>query len=230
MTARIFYLLGVVLVGWAVTVGLRALPFLLFARRKGAIPKSVTTFGTIASPVIIAGLIVYSYAGLAWTTPWPYLAGVLTVSLHLLMKNPLVSILAGTILYMCLLSGGCSSVKTVELDAREPSIVYSDFGISLDDQPVTAIEILEFLKDNDIPTDRVIHIRMKEGTRDLRGARTLMGILAKGGYTRPVLVTERKSESYNTGKTVKKSAETRSSSPARRVKYKKAKDTKPRAR
>lgn len=221
MTSSVLHLLGLVLVGWAVTVGLRALPFLLFARRKGALPKGVTTFGTIASPVIIFGLIVYSYSGLAWTTPWPYLAGLLTVSLHLIMKNPLVSILAGTILYMCLLSSGCSSVKTVELDAYEPSIVYSDFGITLDDQSVTAVEIVAFLKDNDIPTDRVIHIRMKEGTRDLSGARTLMGILAKGGYTRPVLVTERKSESYATGKSVKK-AETRPSSPPRRVKYRKA--------
>ena len=77
------------------------------------------------------------------------------------------------------------------------------------------------LRDNDIPTDRVIHIRMEEGTRDLRGARTLMGILAKGGYTRPVLVSERKSEAFNTGRPKKAPPPAAAQGP-RKIRYKKA--------
>lgn len=221
MTTRILYLLGVVLVGWAVTIGLRALPFLIFAGRKNVIPKGVTPFGTIVSPVIIAFLIVYSYSGLAWSTPWPYLAGALTIGVQLLMKNPLVSILAGTVLYMCLLSAGCASERIVELDVRDPSIHYSDYGIVMNGTTVTAAQVVKILKDNDVPTDRVIHIRMEQGTRDLSGARTLMGILAQGGYTRPVLVSERKAESYNTGKKAT-STSSKASASQKKIRYKRA--------
>lgn len=221
MTARVLYLLGVVLVGWAVTIGLRALPFLIFARRKDGIPRWVTTFGAVISPVIIAFLIVYSYSGLAWSTPWPYLAGALTIAVQLFMKNPLVSILSGTILYMCLLASGCASERIVELDVRDPSIHYSDYGIVMNGTTVSALDVVKVLKDNDVPTDRVIHIRLEPGTRDLSGARTLMGILAKGGYTRPVLVSERKAESYNTGKKAEAAPSKASASP-KKIRYKRA--------
>lgn len=221
MTARILYLLAVVLVGWAVTIGLRALPFLLFARHKNGIPQWVTTFGTVISPVIIACLIVYSYSGLAWRTPWPYLAGFLTIVIQLLMKNPLVSILAGTILYMCLLTTGCASERIVELDVKDPSIHYSDYGIVMNETTVSALDVVKVLKDNDVPTDRVIHIRLEPGTRDLTGARTLMGLLAKGGYTRSVLVSERKAESYNTGKKSEAAPSKALASP-KKIRYKRA--------
>lgn len=219
MTVRVLYLLGVVLVGWAVTIGLRALPFLIFARCKDGIPRWVTTFGAVTSPVIIAFLIVYSYSGLAWSTLWPYLAGALTIAVQLFMKNPLVSILSGTILYMCLLSSGCASERIIELDVRDPSIHYSDYGIVMNGTTVSALDVVKVLKDNDVPTDRVIHIRLEPGTRDLSGARTLMGILAKGGYTRPVLVSERKAESYNTGK---KAAPSKASASPKKIRYKRA--------
>ena len=222
MTARLLHLVGIVAVGWAVTVGLRSLPFLLFARRRGELPRWVTTFGVVASPVIIAALIVYSYSGLAWRTVWPYLAGLLTVGLQLAMKNPLVSILAGTVLYMCALNCGCTSQRIIQLDQRDPSIRYSDRGITMNDETVGPLDVVRVLQDNDIPKDRVIHIRLAEGTRDLSGARLLMGILAKGGYTRPVLVTDRISESYNTGKPKKKPAASASGDGPKKIRYKKA--------
>lgn len=222
MNHDILYLLGVVAVGWGVTVGLRALPFLLFAGRDRELPKSVERFGAFVSPVIIAALIVYSYSSLAWTTPYPYLAGLLTVGLQLVLRNPLVSIIAGTALYMTLLSCGCSSTPVVQLDMRDPSISYSDFGIKIDDTPVNAVEVVKILKENDIPTDRVIHIRVEPDIRDLSGARTLMGILAKGGYTRPVLVTERHSESYATGKKKAPENKRQSANKPKKIRYKKA--------
>lgn len=222
MTHDILYLFGLVAVGWAVTVGLRALPFLLFAGRDRELPKSVERFGSIISPVIIAGLIVYSYSALAWKTPYPYLAGVLTVGLQLTVKNPLVSIIAGTALYMCLLTTGCTSTPSIQLDMREPSISYSDFGIKIGETPVNAVEVVNVLRENDIPTDRVIHIRVAPETQDLNGARTLMGILARGGYTRPVLVTERHSESYATGKKKKPEMTKKASAKPKKIRYKKA--------
>ena len=64
MTDQILYLAGVVAVAWLVTFALRALPFALFAGRDRDLPPAVERAAGFISPVIIAGLIVYSYWGL----------------------------------------------------------------------------------------------------------------------------------------------------------------------
>jgi branched-subunit amino acid transport protein AzlD len=102
MTDEIAYMLCVVSACFAVNYGLRALPFLLFAGRDRELPQWVERFGSLLSPVIIAVLVVYSYSGLEWRTAWPYLAGAVTVGLQLWKRNPLASIVAGTVLYMAL--------------------------------------------------------------------------------------------------------------------------------
>jgi branched-subunit amino acid transport protein AzlD len=100
---RIIYLIAAVLVGWSITYLLRALPFILFSRKSKELPIWVGKLGNIVSPVIIACLIIYSYYSLEWRTFAPYLAGILTVLLQLLLRNPLTSIIAGTAFYMVLL-------------------------------------------------------------------------------------------------------------------------------
>ena len=75
----VIYMLGVVAVGFAVNYALRALPFILFAGRDRELPRWVERFGAFVSPVIIAGLIVYSYSGLEWKTVYPYLAGAIVM-------------------------------------------------------------------------------------------------------------------------------------------------------
>ena len=110
MGDEIVYMLGVVAVGFAVNYALRALPFLLFGGRDRAIPAWIDRLSGFISPVIIAGLIVYSYSGSAWRTPWPYLAGVVTIALQVWKRNPLVSIVAGTAVYM-LLVNCCSAAE-----------------------------------------------------------------------------------------------------------------------
>lgn len=94
-----------------VTVGvlsylLRALPFLLFGGRKEP-PAVVKYVGRVLAPAAIAMLVVYCYAGemakeLATTcdTIAPFIAGVVTIVLQLWRRNPLVSILVGTAVYM----------------------------------------------------------------------------------------------------------------------------------
>lgn len=106
MTDEVIYMLCVVAACFAVNYGLRALPFLLFSGRDRELPQWVERFGSFLSPVIIAVLVVYSYSGLEWKSAWPYLAGALTVGLQLWKRNPLASIVAGTVLYMALLSCG----------------------------------------------------------------------------------------------------------------------------
>jgi len=100
---EILYMVAVIGVGFAVNYGLRALPFILFAGRDRALPYWVEKLGNIVSPVIIAGLIVYSYSTLEWRLSAPWVAGALTVGLQVWRRNPLLSILLGTIVYMALL-------------------------------------------------------------------------------------------------------------------------------
>ena len=196
MLERCLYLTAVVLVAWAVTFGLRALPFLLFAGRDRDLPPWVERLGNIISPIIIAGLIIYSYTGLEWRTVYPYLAGALTVGLQLWRHNPLLSILAGTILYMCLLSCGCTTTRTFELDAAHPAVRVSTTGIYFGEERVEPYEVVEALEDSEVPHTRTIHILIDaEAARNLADAQFLMATLAKAGYTRPVLVTKRHAES-----------------------------------
>ena len=199
MKSEIVYMLGIVAAGFAVNYALRALPFLLFAGKDREIPKWITRFGDFVSPVIIAALIVYSYSGLQWKTAWPYLAGALVVALQLWRRNALVSIVAGTVLYMCLLNVGCESSGPSEivLDASHPSIRYSTQGFLVGEQFVNPNKIPRILTDFGVPKDRTIHILVDESAeRDLANARAFMKLLAYHGYRRSVLVTKRRAESH----------------------------------
>ena len=97
---------GVGVLSWC----LRALPFLLFGG-KGEPPRIIAYIGRVLSPAAIAMLVVYCYAGYVQTDAaglracfLPELsAGALTAALQLWRRNPLVSILAGTAVYMTLI-------------------------------------------------------------------------------------------------------------------------------
>lgn len=216
------YMLGVVLVVFAVTYALRALPFLIFAGRDRALPPWVDRVSAYVSPVIIAGLIVYSFAGLAWRTPWPYLAGAITVGLHVWRRNPLTSIVAGTALYMALVGCcGCATRRSsIELDAKHPAVRMTATGVRFGGVSVRPHEVPEILDDFGVPHSRTIHILLDENVRDLRPARLLMACLSKAGYTRSVLVTKRHSESFNRGR--RKAASPVAAPAPRRIRYKKA--------
>lgn len=95
---------------------------------------------------------------------------------------------------------GCASRRVVHLDAQNPAVRCSTSGIYFGDERVEVGDVPEILEDCDIPHDRVIHIRLDPDVRDLREARMLMVNLARNGYTRPVLVTERHAESVKVGR------------------------------
>ena len=104
MKDEILYMICIVGAGFVVNFGLRALPFILFGGKDRTIPAWIDRVSGFISPVIIAALVVYSFAGLAWRTPWPYVAGALSIGLQLWKRNPLLSIVAGTVVYMLLLN------------------------------------------------------------------------------------------------------------------------------
>lgn len=90
-----------VLAASLVIISLRALPFLVLSRCNGE-AKWLKVAEKWLSPIVIALLVVYSYSTLEWRTFMPYAAGALTIALQLIFKNGLVSIFAGTALYMIL--------------------------------------------------------------------------------------------------------------------------------
>lgn len=206
MGDEILYMCGVVAVGLAVNFGLRALPFALFGSSRRELPAWVGRFGDYVSPVIIGALVVYSYATLrtvagapAWATPWPYVAGALTVALQLVLKNPLASIVAGTALYMCLLNCGCRTVvDEVEYDDAHPLIrISSNGGLFFRDKPVRKPdEIPRLLKKHNVPKDATIYVLVDEGYDDERALWVFKhNYLTRAGYPRSVWIHERRAVS-----------------------------------
>ena len=87
----------------AVTVLLRALPFLIFRKK---VPAYVTYLGKVLPPAIIGMLVIYCLKDTAVTAP-PFgapelIAGALVVLLQAWKRNALLSILGGTAAYMLL--------------------------------------------------------------------------------------------------------------------------------
>ena len=209
MADEILYMLGIIGVGFLVNYALRALPFLLFSGKNRELPPWVDRLGKVISPVIIGCLIVYSYSGSAWRTPWPYLAGAVTVALQVWKRNPLTSIVAGTVVYMLLVNCcGCATQHTVRaLDASNPELRISESGIYVGEEKIAPKDVLAALEDAEIPKDRAIHILLDRDMKDLRAPRALMALLSRGGYTRSVLVTSEHGVSMNrTGKSYAKEA------------------------
>ena len=88
----------------AVTVLLRALPFLVFRKK---VPAYVSYLGRVLPPAIIGMLVIYCLKGTAVTAA-PFgapelIAGALVVILQAWKRSTLLSILSGTAVYMLLI-------------------------------------------------------------------------------------------------------------------------------
>lgn len=105
------YLVGVLAVAGMLSFLLRAAPFLLFGRGKEP-PAVVRYLGRVLAPAVIAMLVVYCFIGYVKEGCFSsslhggaeLAAAALTVGLHLWRRNPLLSIAAGTALYMTLVA------------------------------------------------------------------------------------------------------------------------------
>lgn len=196
MLNRYFYLAAVVAVCWAVIFSLRALPFVLFgSRKKPFSPKVEGFFGNVLSPIIIAAVILWAYSGLEYKTLYPYVAGLLTIGIHLWRRNALMSVIVGTLAYMTLVNlCGCASERIITLDKENPSIHVTNLGIKIEENFVEEKDVAQLLIDNDIPKTRVIHILVDDDLRELKTSKNLMASLCAAGYSRPVLVTKQHAE------------------------------------
>ena len=127
------------------------------------------------------------------------------------------------LLFLGCVALGCTTHRTLELDAKHPAVSVATVGVKFGDELVKPEEVAGILEDYDVPHDRVIHIQLEPDVRDLMPARTLMGYLSRAGYTRPVLVTRQHAESANLGKQKKTVTTTSSavkSAPRRVIRYK----------
>lgn len=110
------YILALLAVTGGLTIFLRALPFLLFGSGKSAPHPAIQYIGRVLSPAAIAMLVVYCMAAYyADMQDWnwnreclissaaPFIAGITVVLLQYWKKNSLVSIIAGTAVYMVML-------------------------------------------------------------------------------------------------------------------------------
>ncbi|MBE6356012.1 MAG: branched-chain amino acid transporter AzlD [Lentisphaerae bacterium] len=114
MNSETLIIAGIVAVTALVTIALRAFPFLLFSGGKKC-PEVITYIGKVLSPAAIAMLAAYcllavyrdqTFARGMWGIP--EFAGTLTVVLlHWFKKNPLLSIISGTAVYMILVQHFC---------------------------------------------------------------------------------------------------------------------------
>ncbi len=97
--------LGIILTVAAVTFLTRLTPFVFFSGGRQT-PKVVLYLGGVLPPAIMAILVVYCLRAINLTA-FPFglpelIASAAVVLLHLLKRNTLISILAGTALYMVL--------------------------------------------------------------------------------------------------------------------------------
>ena len=81
----------------------RLLPFAIF--REGKTPKIVEYLGKILPTAIMATLVVYCLRGTSFGSIGGFLpqliAVAITAALHLWRRNTLISVLGGTVTYMC---------------------------------------------------------------------------------------------------------------------------------
>ena len=96
----------IVLICAGVTLALRALPFLCFGGKDG-VPRWLTSLGNMLPPAIMAALVVYCLKGVPFGTfadgAYQLIAAIVVIGVHLLRRNTLLSIAAGTAAYMLLI-------------------------------------------------------------------------------------------------------------------------------
>ena len=82
----------------------RLLPFLIF--RKGEVPSLIQYLGKVLPLAIMTTLVIYCLRGTTFNTVGGFLPQVIavavTVILHLWKNNTMLSVIGGTIVYMCL--------------------------------------------------------------------------------------------------------------------------------
>lgn len=94
-----------------------------------------------------------------------------------------------------LLAGGCTH-ETYLVDSKHPEVEYTENGsLKWHGRFIEPGELPRLLEKSGVEHTSQIDIRVPKGMRSLREPRLLLFILRRAGYTRGVLVTEKKAYS-----------------------------------
>lgn len=98
-----------------------------------------------------------------------------------------------------LLVGGCATERRVT-DARHPDVAIDETGaVTFRGEDIAPEDLPSRLRDCGYTARDTINIHYPDGSRDYRAARRVMAILARNGFTRPILVGDRRPSSHPGG-------------------------------
>ena len=125
-----------------------------------------------------------------------------------------------TAVAFCAILAGCMHEKYL-VDSKHPEVEYTEDGsLKWHGRFIEPEELPRLLEKSGVDHKSQIDIRVPQGMRSLREPRLLLFVLRRAGYTRGVLVTEKKAYSHSSAPPPG-SMPTRSSAPPRRqIRYK----------
>ncbi|MDR3259872.1 MAG: AzlD domain-containing protein [Fusobacteriaceae bacterium] len=103
---KVWYILSMVSIAGIVTFVIRAFPFIVMSKKNESMEKYMMYLSKVLPPAIVGVLIIYSLKDTKFLVPSnvipKLLALIVVILLQLWKKNSLISIFAGTVLYMFL--------------------------------------------------------------------------------------------------------------------------------
>ena len=94
---------------------------------------------------------------------------------------------------LLLCAAGCAT-EHYETGARNPEVaITADGGVTYRGKFVDPEDLPGLLKDSGFTKQDTINIHVSEDLRDMRAPRRVMAILSRNGFTRPILISDRKS-------------------------------------
>ena len=94
---------------------------------------------------------------------------------------------------LLLCAAGCAT-EHYETGARNPEVaIAADGGVTYRGKFVDPEDLPGLLKDSGFTKQDTINIHVSEDLKDMRAPRRVMAILSRNGFTRPILISDRKS-------------------------------------
>lgn len=107
------------------------------------------------------------------------------------MKAHLAAI--ASFLLALVFAAGCTTEHYIT-DARHPEVaITADGGVTYRGKYVDLKDLPGLLKDSGLTKQDTINIHVSDDLRDIRAPRRVMGYLSRNGFTRPILISERRS-------------------------------------
>ena len=95
--------------------------------------------------------------------------------------------------FLLLLAAGCTTEHYIT-DARHPEVaITADGGVTYRGKCVDLKDLPGILSDSGLTKQDTINIYVSDDLRDMRAPRRVMGFLSRNGFTRPILISERRS-------------------------------------